>query len=197
VDARSSRVAGGLTAVVMAGGSSRRMGRDKALLDAGGETWLARIVLLAAATVGPVLVVGRERPASWTLDGVAFALDDRPGEGPLGGLVSALHRCPGDVVAVACDMPRLDRAALSWLLDVAARRPEAPVVAAVRDGGIEPLFAIYRRAVLPEAEARLSKGQRSLRRLVESVPGAALVEAPPEVAERLLNVNTPDELRRL
>lgn len=188
--------AAGATVAVLAGGTSARMGRDKALIERDGETWLGRVVREALAVPALVLVVGRPRPAGFASDGVVFLLDERPGQGPLGGLVTALHEAGGDVAAVACDMPLLDRAALCWLLDAAAAHPEAAAVVAEQEGRVEPLFAVYRQSALPEAEARLARGERALWRLVEALVSVRL-PVPAELAARLANVNEPGDLARL
>ena len=78
------------TLAILAGGASRRMGRDKATLDAGDGPLLERSARLGLELGLPVLVVGRERPTNWPLPTVRFVADRMPGQGPLGGLVTAL-----------------------------------------------------------------------------------------------------------
>ena len=102
-------------AALFAGGASRRMGLDKAVLTVGGETLLARTSRLAKDAGLSVVVVGRARPDDWTLDTAAFLPDDVPGLGPLGALTTLLRRVSEPVLALACDLPRLDADALRWL----------------------------------------------------------------------------------
>ena len=89
-----------LTAIILCGGRSTRMGRDKSALPFGDETMLARVTRLAGSIAGQVLVVGRrDQPESTTHD----AMDD---QGPLAGLAAGLAASTTDLnVVVACDMP--------------------------------------------------------------------------------------------
>jgi molybdopterin-guanine dinucleotide biosynthesis protein A len=180
---------------VLAGGESRRMGTDKAGLVWQGTPLLertCRAAVEAAGTPERVLVVGREHPAGWTLYGVRFAPDEMPGQGPLGGLATALRLADGaDCVAVACDMPGLTVGALRWLMVAAPSDAEHGAVT-VNGGQWEPLFALYRPACAPLVEARLASGRRSLHGLIEA-GRFAFLDAPPEVRAALVNVNTPEE----
>jgi len=174
---------------LFAGGASRRMGTDKAALTVGGETLLARTARLAEDAGLTVWVVGRARPGDWTRDTGTFLLDDVPGLGPLGALTTLLRRVSEPILALACDLPRLDAEALHWL---AAQTPGPHGLAALVDGDPEPLFSVYAPACLPLAEARLAEGRRSLRGLMEA-GDFARADAPDWVAARLVNVNTPEE----
>ncbi len=165
------------------------MGTDKAALTVGRETLLARTARLAEDAGLSVIVVGRARPDDWTSDTVMFLPDDVPGLGPLGALTTMLRRASEPILALACDLPRLDADALRWL---AAQTPGPHGLAVLRDSSPEPLFSVYTPACLPLAEARLSEGRRSLRGLIEA-GNFARVDAPDWVAVRLMNVNTPEE----
>lgn len=184
---------------ILAGGESRRMGRDKATLvleNAGGITLLERVARAAigAAPDEALLVVGRARPEGWTLPGVRFVEDETPGEGPLGGLATALRHAPGeDVLLVACDMPGMTVDALRWLRDhAAARRPLEDGLAVVNGARVEPLFSVYTAACRAPVERRLAAGRRSMMGLIEE-GRFVRVDAPPEIAAALVNVNTPEE----
>ena len=156
-------------------------GFPKALLrDGRGETLLARTLRVAReADLTPILVgnvtalVAMEPAAR---DVVAIT-DAASNAGPLGGLVALLAHAPS-VIAVACDMPGLDSAALRAL---AAHPEDAPILAARRDGHWEPLFARYDGArVLPLARARLANGQLALQGLLDAagaVPFAGALNA--------------------
>ncbi len=178
-----------LTAAILAGGRSERMGRDKARIVHQGETLLARTARVAQEAGCGVLIVGRERPDDWLLPGVTFLPDAFPGQGPLGGLLTALRATERSVLALACDMPRLTPDVLRWL----AAQERRTHGAAVRNGeGWEPLFSIYAPSVLPIVEGQLAGGRRSLQALIAAGDFQA-VTAPPEVAAALVNVNTPED----
>ena len=90
---------------VLAGGASSRMGRPKALIEIDGRTLLDRAVgALTAAAIDPVIVVGGDQ-AAIEAAGHRFVPDEYPGEGPLGGIISALGAVDTDLVVVlACDL---------------------------------------------------------------------------------------------
>jgi molybdopterin-guanine dinucleotide biosynthesis protein A len=182
------------TLAILAGGASRRMGRDKAALDAGEGPLLERSVRLGLDLGLPVLVVGRERPDGWPLPDVRFARDRIPGQGPLGGLVTALELA-SPVLAVACDLPRLDGECLRWLRDEGARLPLADGLITTDAGGIEPLFACYTAHCLTMARAHLAAGQRAMHRLVEA-GDFRRVAIPAHLLTRLADVDTPEDWQR-
>ena len=182
------------TVAVLAGGASRRMGVDKATLLVDGRSLLERVVAAARDARCRCVVIGREPVTD--LAGVDEWIDDEmPGEGPLAALATALRRCGGEIALVACDMPHLDAAALSWLVSLPLDDAAAGLV--VRNGErLEPLFARYRRSCLPAVDAILADGRRSLSALYEVAP-FVVVDAPDAIAAALTNVNTPEELGRL
>jgi molybdopterin-guanine dinucleotide biosynthesis protein A len=180
---------------VIAGGASRRMGRDKASIVTGdGTTWLDRIVRRALETGVPVVVIGRNRPEGWALDAVRFIADDEPGLGPIGGIRTALRQVGTGVLAVACDQPLLTTGALLWLLEQRADRADGVLV--TRAGVVEPLFSIYEQSALATIDAVLASGERALKAAIRS-GRFRRVELPTEFAPALLNVNTPEELAEL
>ena len=185
-----------MTAAILAGGESRRMGTDKAALLFGGVPLLERAARTAQAAGLPVLVAGRGRPPDWQTPAVDFAPDAVPGCGPLGGLETVLRRAGTPVLALACDMPLLTPGALLWLRDLAAATSDLHGLAVTREGRWEPLFSVYAPACLPLIESRLADGRRSLHGLIEAGQFNT-VESPDWVAAQLVNVNTPEDLARL
>ena len=182
------------TVAILAGGESRRMGRDKAQLAVGAETLLERTARVALEVCPSVMVVGRARPDGWPLPDVLFLRDDAPGQGPLGGLVTALKYTHGKpVVLLACDFPLMTPNALGWLLSEAHEfRDDGQGLVAVNDGQREPLFSAYAPACLPPAEARLAAGRRSLLGLIEA-GDFVFFQVPADVADALRDVDTPDD----
>jgi len=188
------------TVAILAGGQSRRMGRDKAQLDLGGISLLERTARTSLAAAARVVVIGRERPTDWPLPEVPFVPDDAPGLGPLAGLGTALRHAStwhaDGVLALACDMPKMNAAGLSWLFEAAAQRRLDHGLAVVNAGQLEPLFSIYTAECVPLIEDLLATNRRSLHGLIEG-GSFQRVEAPPEIATLLVNVNTPEDLGRL
>ena len=182
-----------IVAAVLAGGQSQRMGRDKTEIMWQGATLLARTARVAQETGCSVMVVGREQPDTWVMKAVKFVPDAFRGQGPLGGLATALQTAESSVLLLACDMPRLTPEALDWLM----RQETGTHGSAVRQGDRwEPLFSLYTPDVLPLVQERLAAGKRSLQSLINAGEFRA-APAPPWLAAALVNVNTPEELAQL
>jgi YD repeat-containing protein len=142
---------GELTGVVLAGGRSTRMGRDKARLRVDGEAlWQRQRRVLAAAGAQPVLFALRAGQRRFA-PGLMVVRDTRSGVGPIAGVHAALRACESEWLAVlAVDLPRVDAA---WVAKLARLcRPGRGAVGISREGFFEPFAAIYPRAVLPEVE---------------------------------------------
>jgi molybdenum cofactor guanylyltransferase len=164
-----------VAAAVLAGGASRRMGRDKATLAVGGVE-LASLALAAAAQVAdPVVLVA---PQGHPARRLAAAPVTDPGEGPLAALAAALAALDADhVLVLAGDHPGLRVELLAHLAGLAAR---AEAVACRRGPRLEPLVAVYRRTpALALARARLADpaGDRSLAGLLAGLRTLVVEEA--------------------
>ena len=137
--------------------------------------------------------------APWTALGVAVVPDLVGGVGPLGGVhaaLSAADDCDA-VICLAGDLPFVAPALLAALRD---RAPEAEVVAAKTARGIEPLCARYARALLPEVDARVRRGDLAVHELLEGraaewISGAELAALDAD-GRSFFNVNTPEDLAR-
>lgn len=182
-------------AAVLAGGRSRRMGTDKALLRISGATLLARQVALCDSLGARRVWVSGRTPAQ--LEGLdASALpDDAPGRGPLGGIATVLRasRAP-HLLVLAVDMPLLDTALLGRLL-----RLRAPGMGVVPrgPGGCEPLAAVYPTEFLATADAALAAGSARLRPLLDEALAAGRFRALPlaPADERLVaSWNSPGDV---
>lgn len=182
--------------VIVAGGKSRRMGRDKALLASGGETLLDRTVRVLRSCATDILIVGRNGSAD---SSVRWIPDGEPGRGPLAGLVDGLHaaRFP-HVMAVACDLPFLDERVLRRLLTLAAGHDAVVPVIGSR---AQPLHAIYMKHALPILEKRFAGGDGSLRDAIRAlrvrwVHEAELIDLDSQLRS-FVNVNTPEDWNRV
>lgn len=149
--------------VVLAGGKSSRLGRDKAGLRFSGETLLAATVALLRRVTGEVMVVGRD-PSPLGID-APWALDDMPGQGPAGGILTALRITGKPCLAVSCDLPFMDKETLRGLLDARSARPGKCLMTTYRQvetGFVESLTAIYEPEAAPVLAAALGRGERKL-----------------------------------
>lgn len=193
----SSSAIGGL---LLTGGASRRMGRDKALIEVGGRRLVDRAAAVLSAVADPVIEVG----PGWS--GLTAVREDPPGSGPLAALAAgaAALRAQGhneSVLVLAVDMPRVG----VELLRLLAERAGPPVTAVPRaDGHPQPMCARYGPDVLAAVDERLGAGGRSLRDLLESLAASGAVAwvepeewEPVAGPEAFSDVDTPDDLRRL
>ncbi len=179
---------------ILAGGASRRMGRDKASLTIGGETLLHRTARIASE-IGDVIVVGRERPTGWDL-AATFVSDNRPGEGPLAAIATALAHSALPTMAIPCDLPRLDAVALRWLIDAWRASAAEFGLVTLRSGRAEPLFSIYMPAARTAIDAVLTRGERSVQGVI-AAPAFARQEIPATIAPALDDCDDPADWQRL
>lgn len=152
-------------AYVLVGGGSTRFGRDKALVKFSGKPMLARMIrLLRGATEKVRVVGGRQKYAEF---GAEIVEDRWPGEGPLGGIVTALL-CTRENkptfewnLIVSCDMPFLTREWLEYLVE-RAEGNEAQVVLARSENGPEPLCACWRTDAAETLQIAFERGVRKV-----------------------------------
>jgi molybdopterin-guanine dinucleotide biosynthesis protein A len=123
--------------------------------------------------------------------------DADPGEGPLGGLVTALGELPDEIVlVVACDLVAPDPAAMAATVRALAEQPAAGVAAPRWDGRVQWLHAAWRRPHVRERLAeRFAAGERSLHRAVAQA-GIGLVTVTGVAPDGLADADTPDDLHR-
>jgi molybdopterin-guanine dinucleotide biosynthesis protein A len=189
-----------VAAAIIAGGAATRMGGvAKSGLVVAGQTIGARLLEALRATFTRVLVVANE-PAPWAELGVEIVKDIHTGAGPLAGVHAALlaTKDHAGVVCVAGDMPFVAPSLLTLLRDHA---PSAWAVVPRVGGRPEPLLARWGHACLPVVEARLAAGERAVHAALAAVQTAwldepALASVDPGLRS-FVNVNTPDDVRRL
>jgi molybdenum cofactor guanylyltransferase len=165
----SGNLGSGWEGVVLTGGASARMGRDKALLRVGGTPMAVRVArALLAAGAQQVWCVGGDLDGLGAA-GLAAEPDDWPGQGPLGGVLTALDRAEAPVVAVvACDLLAPDAATLRALVDGLGAHPEADVVVPLLEGRRQVLHAVWRGSAAAGLQRAWDQGERSVRRAVEA-----------------------------
>ncbi len=185
-----------LKAIILAGGTSTRMGSPKALLDWKGTPLWLHIVRIISPLPAKTMIVGFPKdPTSQDLTHAAFQ-EDPLGIGPLGGLATGLKGIDSSKAFVmACDMPFVTRKAI---LELWKKSDGFDVVIPKTSDGFHPLFAVYSRDCLPAIEKALRAGQRHLRSFF---PGLKILEIPISDEDRewkkvLFNINTPDDFAR-
>ncbi|MFZ9149504.1 MAG: molybdenum cofactor guanylyltransferase [Vulcanococcus sp.] len=187
-----------LRCCLLSGGSSRRMGQDKALLPhPGGGTWLEQSLRRLAQLEAPITLLSRwpqhlEQAQALALPQLEAMAEPPPWEGPLLALHRLMERHPGErLLLCPVDMPGLNRAALESLLAASAEAPSS-ILLAQGGGRCQPLLGIYpaenqRRQSLAAA---IEAGERRLQTWLAHQP---CLQVPlPEAVIR--NVNSPSEL---
>lgn len=190
----------GITGAVLAGGQSRRMGRDKATLALDGEPLVARVVRGLRLALKDVIVIG---PASLRAlrPGALVIPDIRPGLGPVGGLLTALESAQTPwIFLAACDMPFIEQALVQRIVGLALASRDVDAVAFRSPGGLEPLCAAYHRDLLPLVADALNGPRPSMRGLlseirIREIPREEMTSLDPN-SHSTFNTNTPEEWRR-
>ena len=177
---------------MLVGGKSSRMGRDKALLPAPGGTLGQQVARMVGAAAGSAVLVGS--PERYGALGYPAIPDRYPGEGPLGGILTALgHTSAEWNLVTACDMPGLTENFLRGLLD-AAERAGAEVLLPVGPGGrVEALCGVYRKSAGRALEAAFAAGVRKASAAASGVRGLRMVSFKVSEVSIFQNVNTPEE----
>lgn len=205
---REYRIDGGATdrseptisAIILAGGKSRRLGRDKCLLEIGGRSLLAHTVDTLANVSDDLIVVTSDPTYSELLDATARLVpDQKPGMGSLMGIYSGLGEAHySHALVVACDMPFLNLALLRHMLPLADGHD---VVIPRLDGMLEPLHAIYGKSCLPHMLQLLDQGQR---RIISFFDRVRVRYVERQEVDRFdpshfsfINVNTPQDWIRV
>jgi molybdopterin-guanine dinucleotide biosynthesis protein A len=179
---------------VLTGGRSRRMGRDKALLVVSGRPMAARATdALREAGAEPVMAIGGDA-AALEAAGIDVVPDRYPGEGPLGGLLTAFDALARHelVAVIATDLPDVAPAVLAQLVGDLGD-DDAVFAAAEGDDRLEPLCGVWRiPSCRPVVEQAFADGERAVHRAVALVRHHTVAVRAPF----LRNVNEPDDLAR-
>lgn len=192
-----------LTAAVLAGGQSRRMGQDKALLEVDGRSLIEYVLDVTNALADETLIIASERP-EYEQFGCRVVPDKFPRSGSLGGIYTALSEANTDYCLVlACDMPFVNSRLLEHMAQVERSYDVlVPSLPAERsDQGdnetLETLHAIYSKACLPAIERQLNAGVFKVIGFFSEVkvmklPEDVIQEHDPQLLS-FFNTNTPEE----
>ena len=191
----------GVTGIILAGGLSRRLGRDKAVEPIEGQPLVGRVMDALSGIADELVVVvntpqrGRELPLR---DSAVVAVDIYPNAGSLGGIFTGLSSASNQWgIVVACDMPFLNLDLLSYLLSF---RESHDAVVPVLDGRPEPTHAAYSKVCLSAIEARLEANDLKIARFFDDVRvkyvSQRRVEEIDPRRRSFFNVNTEEDLAR-
>ena len=186
---------------MLAGGLSRRLGRDKAVEPVGGEPLIQRVISALSHVSSQIVVVVNEPGRAKALalpESTTAAVDIYPNKGSLGGIYTGLSAAGCDwAFVVSCDMPFLDTRLLSHMSSL---RDGYDVVAPVIDDRPEPTHALYHKVCLPHIRRQLEAGELKISGFFEEVrvryvPQAELDRIDPAHLS-FFNVNTQEDLDR-
>lgn len=184
-----------VSAFILAGGESSRMGRDKARLELGGVPLILRTAKLVQSVAGAPAIIGN--PEAYRAFDLRAIADDCPGAGPLGGIATALRAAaaPWSLV-VATDLPYLTREWLEYLI-ARALASRADAVLPMNARGAEPLCAMYHQRAEPAIRKALERGTRKVTDGLRDVRVEMIAPAEwnPFDSEGLLfkNMNSPED----
>jgi molybdopterin-guanine dinucleotide biosynthesis protein A len=185
-----------LSALLLAGGESRRMGRDKATIDLGGRPlWERQCELLRAVCPEKIFVSARSAP-SWLPNTVELLIDDAPSRGPLSGLTKGLAAMrTTHLLVLAVDMPFMTAGELGSLCGRATR--DCGIVPTIAERA-EPLAAIYPAEAAADFQAALNGSVFSMQPLVRKLAASGRITLWPvtkRAASLYRSVNEPGDLR--
>ena len=195
---------------VLTGGASRRMGRDKALVEVGGRSLLVRAAAVLRGVFQDVVVVGK-RYEQDVAGSMPMLPDLRPGLGPVAGIHAALiHAYPRAVFILACDLPLVTSEFVGWIAGPALSgtepaahlgQPLSPAARVPRDRkGAQPLCGLYTNRCLPAVEEALDQSRLSAQELLARLDTEYLdigEESAGQHLDLLTNVNAPQDLVNL
>ncbi len=185
-----------VSAFVLAGGQSRRMGTDKAFIELEGQSLLVRALNLVTGITPNVQILGSE--AKFGEFGKVVE-DQFSNHGPLGGIHAALRASSSELnLILAVDMPLVPEKFLRYLVGV-ARQHDAVVTVPKVSAGWQPLCAIYRPPFADLAQDALQKGDNKIDALFRETTLQVLEESELEregfSSNMFRNLNTPEDLR--
>ena len=180
-----------LSAYILCGGKSSRMGEEKGLVEFQGKPFVQWILEAVSPLVAnPVLVTKNPAYGSFQLEMIPDVIEDK---GPVGGIYTALAHSKSDsVLVLSCDIPKITTEVVSLLLEKAQQEPAK--ITFLSDGSNDyPLIGVYPRQCMESFRIATEKDELKLRRLVESLPHQR-IELNSKGTASLQNINTKTDL---
>ena len=185
-----------MTAIILAGGNSIRMGKNKAFVPIDGVPIITRIHTLLTELFDEVIIITNQNHLFKNLDSRIYA-DLLPDKGALGGLYTGVFFSSFDYsFCVACDMPFIKRSLVQFLI---RNTDNADAVVPRTSDGLQPLHAIYSKRCLDAMRRVIDQGKYKIIDFYNLVKVKILEESDflylDPLKESFMNVNTPEELR--
>lgn len=189
-----------LTAVILAGGKSSRMGQDKALIPWDGIPLLQRVCQVASQCCQQVYILTpwpERYQEILSAENYQFLVESNPGQGPLVALAQALAEVPSEwVLLLACDMPLLQVEIIRDWVNQLNNIPGSILAAVPQQETIwQPTCGFYRRTALPELQKFIQQGGRSFQTWLEQIPVEPIL-VDEQLSNMLFNCNTPMHLKK-
>jgi molybdopterin-guanine dinucleotide biosynthesis protein A len=188
-----------LSVVIQAGGLSKRMGQNKALMLFRGQPLISRVIQRITPLAGEILITTNQ-PEKLTFLGLPLFRDIIPGKGVLGGLLTSLQIASNPLVAViACDLPFINPALIAYESNILFKNNQYDLVVPKTSKGFEPLHAVYRRNVcLPAVKDALLAGEMRMaswfHRVNMYVLSSDEIFNLDPFGYSFTNINTPEDL---
>ena len=182
---------------VLAGGTSERMGFNKALVEINGEPLISKVAnSLNGAGLMNLKIVGGESKA-FTLLGYECLADEHPDEGPLGGIITALNHFNSEgkshVLIVACDLPNISEDLLIKMMEHSLKEPKSIVIPLV-DGHLQWMHVLWPTDVLFTLLKSFSNGVTAPWKASKDLPLLRIEGIDPQV---LFDIDRPEDLTQV
>lgn len=182
-----------IEAFVLAGGESSRMGKDKGLLPLKGKPMITYVLRVLEEMALPIRIIANK--PGYEAFGHKVLKDIIPGQGPMGGLYTAMQHSTADhVLLVACDMPLIQTEALCLLLSSAE---ENKITVASNSGQVNPLFALYPRGIADELKESLDRGDLKMTDFILKTRHILVTSIGEKLPWALQNINNKKELQEV
>jgi len=182
-----------ITGVILAGGKSQRMGRDKGLVLLDGKPFIQHISDVLSLIVHEIIIVSNNK--EYDAFGYKRVPDIVENSGPLGGLYTGLHHTSTEFnLVLSCDVPRINSPVLQQL--ILACDTNTDIIQLESEGETIPLIAIYKKHCKDVFLKLLNQGERRLRFAVDQCKTKMII-IDDSVAKATMNINTQDQLKEV
>ncbi len=182
-----------ISAYILAGGKSLRMGKDKAMLTLGNKNFASHISDTINSINIPCKIVSSNEEHKQLP--IPIIKDTIKNIGPIGGLKSALSDTSTIWnLIISCDLPLISKQSIEWLLNVHQKGFDATIT--IVNGKTNPIFGIYRKDCDTPVQTQITKANYKMIHLLDKLH-VNYVKAPDNIAKELLNVNTPYDLKMI
>ncbi|MEQ8323306.1 MAG: molybdenum cofactor guanylyltransferase [Vicingaceae bacterium] len=181
-----------INGIILAGGQSSRMGREKGLLTIGNQTFLQRLIDTLKPIADNVLVIGQSNYPKQ--EAVLEFPDEIPGKGPAGGIYTALLRSDKELnFILSCDTPLVSTKLIS---DMILKFGEESAMICRSEQSIHPLCGIYRKSCTGFFKTQISNGELKMSRILEGLR-VTYYDLTGKNEYQLTNINTPMDYQNL